>query len=184
MNFKETALKGAWTIDFNPNYDDRGYFSRFFCRKEFEAHGIESKVLQGNLSFSKDKGTLRGMHYQIAPFEETKLMQCVRGSVFDVIIDLRPGSQTYMQHFGLKLTAKNKRMLFVPRGFAHGFLSLEKNTEMCYLVSEYFSAESARGIRYDDPILNIQWPAPIRVVSNQDATWPFINAVGGDFKSD
>lgn len=176
MKFKQTELKGAWVIELDFNVDARGYFSRFYCQREFSAHGIEPRVVQGNVSQSRHKGTLRGMHYQKPPAQETKLMCCTHGSVYDVIIDLRVDSPTYLDHIGVYMDARDKRMLFVPRGFAHGFLTLEEDTEMLYLVSEYFSPRHAAGIRYDDPLIDINWPSEVSVLSDQDASWPYLES--------
>jgi len=172
MKFMKTLLQGAWIIEMEPSSDERGYFARAFCRNELEAHGIESKVVQSNVSYSQKAGTMRGLHYQTAPAEETKLIRCVRGAFYDVIIDLRPDSPTYLMHFGTELSAQNKRMLFVPRNFAHGFLTLEDDTEALYMVSEFYSPEHEAGLRYDDPCFDIQWPVPVEVLSEKDAHWP------------
>ncbi|MGZ0653998.1 dTDP-4-dehydrorhamnose 3,5-epimerase [Coraliomargarita sp. W4R53] len=174
MKFEETPLKGAWIIDLEPRGDDRGYFARTFCRKEFEAHGIEANVVQSNISFSAHAGTLRGMHFQKAPAEETKLVRCLTGALLDVIIDIRPDSPTYHQHIAVELTPENKRMLFVPRGFAHGFMTLKDNTEMLYMVSEFYTPEVESGLRHDDPAFGINWPLPVSVISAKDAIWPLI----------
>jgi dTDP-4-dehydrorhamnose 3,5-epimerase len=175
MKFEETPLKGAWVIDLEPRGDDRGYFARTFCRQEFEAHGIEANVVQSNVSFSVHAGTLRGMHFQKAPAEETKLVRCLAGALLDVIVDNRPNSRTYLQHFAVELTPENQRMLFVPRGFAHGFMTLKDNTEMLYMVSEYYTPDAEAGLLYNDPVLGIRWPLPVSVISPKDAVWPLIS---------
>ncbi|MEM8868320.1 MAG: dTDP-4-dehydrorhamnose 3,5-epimerase [Verrucomicrobiota bacterium] len=175
MKFTETPLKDAWVIDLETRGDDRGYFARAFCQKEFDAHGIESKVVQSNVSYSKHAGTLRGMHFQKDPAQETKLVRCVRGSLYDVIVDLREDSPTYLKHFGVELTAANKRMLFVPRGFGHGFMTLEDDTEALYMVSEFYSPEFESGVRHDDPALGISWPLEVTVISDKDANWPLLD---------
>ena len=172
MKFEAAPLKDAWVIDLEPRGDDRGYFARAFCREELAAHGIEANVVQSNVSFSQNAGTLRGMHFQASPAAETKLVRCVRGSLYDVIIDMRADSPTYLKHFGVELTAENMRMLFVPRGFAHGFMTLEDETEVMYLVSEVYTPEVEGGVRYDDPLFDIKWPLPVSVISEKDATWP------------
>ncbi len=174
MKFEPAPLKDAWVITLDPHGDDRGYFARAFCRKEFEAHGIETNVAQCNASFNKEAGTLRGMHYQTDPASETKLVRCVRGALYDVIVDLRPDSPTYMKNFGVRLTADNLKMLFVPRNFAHGFLTLEPDTEAFYMVAEFYTPEYECGLRHNDPALGIEWPSPIKVISEKDASWPLL----------
>lgn len=158
--------------------DDRGYFARFFDRKVFEGHGIDSDFVQGNLSYNKKAGTLRGMHFQLPPAEETKLVQCVSGSLYDVIIDLRIESPSYLHHFGVELNEKNKRMIVVPKGFAHGFVTLEDDTEARYLVSEFYTPERESGVRHDDPAFGIEWPRAVAVISDKDANWPLFRASG------
>ncbi len=172
MIFHKTPLKDAFTIDLQPTGDERGFFSRLFCAKEFTQHGLESCVFQANDSHSAYKGTLRGLHYQLSPMEETKLVRCINGSIFDVIVDLRPNSPTFKQWFGAELSATNRRMLFVPRGFAHGFMTLTDDTEVLYFVSQYYSKELERGLRWDDPAFNIQWPMAPTVISERDRTHP------------
>lgn len=174
MIFEPTPLKDAWVIRFDPHVDDRGYFTRAFCKKEFEEHGIEAAVVQCNSSFNKVAGTLRGMHFQKEPAQETKLVRCIRGSLYDTIVDLRPDSPSYMQHFGVELTEDNLTMLFVPRGFAHGFLTLEDNTEAFYMVSEFYTPGCEGGLRHDDPALGIQWPRAVASISEKDANWPLL----------
>lgn len=172
MKFEKTPIKDAWLITLEARGDARGYFARAYCRKELEAHGIDATVVQANTSYSRDAGTIRGMHYQNAPAAETKLMRCIRGSVYDVIIDLRPDSETYMQHYGIELSAENRRMLFVPKGFAHGFMTLEPHTEVLYMVGEYYTPECETGLRYNDPTFNINWPLEVTVISDKDKAWP------------
>ena len=172
MNFTETPLKGAYLIELQKREDDRGFFSRAFCRDEFDKYGLNSEILQINNSLSKDKGTLRGMHYQLAPMAEDKMVRCIKGALFDVIIDLRPESETYCQWFGQTLSAENRTMMYVPKGFAHGFLTLEKDTEAFYMVTEKYGPERERGIRYNDPKFNIQWPAVPQVISEKDLLHP------------
>lgn len=152
--------------------DDRGFFSRLFCSSEFQKLGLESKIVQVNDSYSKERGTLRGMHYQIAPKEETKIVRCIRGSIYDVIIDLRKSSETYMKSFGAPLTEENRHMMYVPKGFAHGFLTLEPDTEVIYLVSESYSKEHEKGIRWNDPAFDIKWPFTPTVISEKDKQHP------------
>lgn len=175
MKFTETPLKGAWVIDLEPRGDERGYFARAFCRKEFEAHGIDPTIAQSNVSFSKHAGTLRGMHFQKAPAEETKLVRCLSGALVDVIVDNRSDSPTYRQHFAVELTPENMRMLFVPRGFAHGFQTLKDDTEMLYMVSEFYTPEAEGGLRYNDPVFSIDWPLEVSVISDKDAAWPLVS---------
>ncbi len=168
MIFKETNLKGAFIIEIEKKVDNRGFFARTWCRKEFEAYDLNLQLFQANVSFSKRKGTLRGMHYQVAPYEESKLVRCTSGAIFDVIIDLRPDSPTYRQWLGMELTSENYKMLFVPKNFAHGFQTLKDNTEIIYQVSQFYSPESERGIRYNDPTFGIKWPIDAQVVSDKD----------------
>lgn len=175
MKFEKTALEGAWVIELEPRGDERGFFARAYCRKELEEHGIDPTVVQCNISYSRDAGTLRGFHYQKAPAEETKLMRCTKGAIYDVMIDLRPDSDTYLQHFGIELSAENKKMVFVPKGFAHGFMTLQDHTEVLYMVGEYYSPECEDGLRYDDPRFNIEWPREPVVVSEKDRCWPDFN---------
>ena len=165
MIFKETPLRGAFIIELEPIEDERGLFARTWCKKEFEAHGLNSDLVQCNTSFNKNKGTLRGMHYQASPHGEAKLVRCTMGSIYDVIIDIRNDSATYLQWFACELTAENRRMLYVPVGFAHGFQTLEDNTEVFYQMSEYYYPEYARGISWDDSVLGIDWPINEKILS-------------------
>ena len=174
MIFEPTPLEGAWIVSLDPIGDERGFFARAFCRREFEEHGIEANVVQCNTSFNKIAGTLRGMHYQADPASETKFVSCIRGRLYDVIVDVRPHSPTYLKHFGVELSAENKRMLLVPRNFAHGFLTLEPDTQAHYMVSEYYAPDFERGLRHDDPALGIEWPAPVNVISEKDQNWPLL----------
>ncbi|MCC5937645.1 MAG: dTDP-4-dehydrorhamnose 3,5-epimerase [Lunatimonas sp.] len=168
MHFEETILKGAYQIKYNKIGDERGFFTRTFCQREFQEHGLTANVAQGNLSFSKKSGTFRGFHYQVAPHQETKLVQCIQGSIFDIIIDLRTESPTFKKWYGTELSAINGTMLYVPKGFAHGFITLEDDTLVSYLVSEFYSPTSERGIKWDDPQFGIQLPIPISVISEKD----------------
>ena len=172
MIFSPTELAASYLIDIEKREDQRGFFARTWCQKEFEAHGLVSRLVQANVSFNERKGTLRGMHYQVAPHSETKLVRCTRGAIYDVIIDLRPGSATYMQWLGAELTAENHRMLYVPEGFAHGFLSLMDKTEICYQVSQFYTPNAERGLRYNDPAFRIEWPIDVQVISDKDRNWP------------
>ena len=172
MIFTETNLRGAFVIELEPHADQRGFFVRTFCRKEFEAHGINAHVEQCNISFNKRKGTLRGMHYQVAPFAEAKLVWCTLGSIYDVIIDLRPSSPTFKQHFAIELSAEDRIMLFIPEGFAHGFQTLQDDTEVFYQMGQSFSAEHARGVRWNDPAFGIKWPEDDRIIIERDRNYP------------
>ena len=172
MIFIETKLKGAFTVEPELVQDGRGFFARTFDQKEFEAHGLNPRVAQCNISFNKKKGTLRGMHYQIAPYQEAKLVCCTKGAIYDVIIDLRKASPTLKQWVGVELTAQNRRMLYIPEGFAHGFQTLEDNTEVFYQMSEFYHPESARGVPWNDPAFGAVWPDDIRVISDRDRQYP------------
>jgi len=173
MIFRETTLKGAFVIEIEKFEDKRGFFARAWCQKEVEANGLVSRVVQTNISFTKTRGTLRGMHYQVAPYEQVKLVRCTRGVIYDVIIDLRPDSPTFRKWTGVELTAENYTMLYVPENFAHGFQTLENNTEATYQVSQFYSPESERGVRYDDPVFQVEWPLPVAVISEKDIAWPY-----------
>ena len=172
MIFSETKLKGAWILDLERREDARGFFARTFCAKEFEAHGLQADVAQCNVSFNFKKGTVRGMHYQLPPVAETKLVRCTAGAICDVIIDLRPGSPTYLQHVAVELTAENRRTLYVPEMFAHGFQTLTENTEITYIAGEFYTPAQERGVRYDDPAFGISWPLPAGDMSPKDSAWP------------
>lgn len=172
MIFQRTPLPDAVLIQLEPHGDDRGFFARTWCQREFQEHGLDPRLVQCNLSFNRSKGTLRGMHYQQAPYGEAKLVRCVRGALHDVIIDLRPHSPTYKQYFGVELSAENRSALYVPEGFAHGFLTLEDDTEVFYQMSQFYSAAHSRGLRWDDPAFGISWPAAVRVISERDRAYP------------
>lgn len=172
MIFKETKLAGAFVIELEKHSDDRGFFARTYCEEEFEAHGLNPRVAQCNVSFNKKKGTLRGMHYQAAPFAEAKLVRCTAGAIHDVIIDLRPSSATFKQHFAVELTAGNHRMLYIPEDFAHGFQTLEDDTEVFYQMGQRYSAEHARGVRWNDPAFGITWPKGERIIIDRDQKYP------------
>lgn len=172
MKYKELPVKGAFLIDLEKRGDDRGFFARFFCETEFSQRGIENRFVQINNSLSVRRGTLRGMHYQLPPHAEVKVVRCIKGSLYDVILDLRPDSPTYGKWFGAELSAENRTMMYVPQGFAHGFITLEDNTEALYLVSAFYGPEAERGVRYNDARFNIEWPlAPVEV-SAKDQGWP------------
>ena len=168
MKFVETELNGAFIVEPDRLVDERGFFARTWCRKEFEQHGLNSNVVQCNISFNRNKGTLRGMHYQAPPFEEAKLVRCTMGSIFDVIIDLRPNSKTFMQWIAIELTAENRKMIYIPEGFAHGFLTLEDDTEVFYQMSEFYAPGYTRGVRWNDTKFKIEWPDDIRTISIKD----------------
>jgi dTDP-4-dehydrorhamnose 3,5-epimerase len=172
MRFIETKLRGAFIIDTEPIEDERGFFARTWCRREFEAHGLNSQLVQCNISFNKKKGTLRGMHYQGPPHEEAKLVRCTKGAIYDVIIDLRPSSPTFKEWVPVLLSAESRRMLYVPERFAHGFQTLEDNTEVFYQMSEFYVPECAKGVRWDDGAFGIEWPeVESRVISAKDLTY-------------
>jgi dTDP-4-dehydrorhamnose 3,5-epimerase len=172
MIFTETPLKGAYLIDLEKRGDERGFFARAFCEREFAAHGLSNRIVQANNSLSARKGTLRGMHYQFAPKAETKVVRCLRGALHDIILDLRGDSPTFGQTFGADLTADNRRMMYVPKGFAHGFITLADDTEAFYLVDEFYAPECERGVRWDDPRFAIPWPAQPTVISDKDRNYP------------
>ncbi len=176
MRFDETPLKGSYVIDLDRKGDDRGFFARVFCPKEFGEHGLVKSFVQVNNSLSAHKGTLRGMHYQLAPKGEDKLVRCIQGSVYDVILDLRQDSPTFGQSYGAELSAENRRMMYVPKGFAHGFVTLTDHSEVIYLVSEFYFPELERGIRWNDPHFKIQWPIEPTVISDKDQNHPSFEA--------
>jgi dTDP-4-dehydrorhamnose 3,5-epimerase len=173
MIFSPTRIREAMVVEIEPRADERGLFARGFCRKEFEAHGLNPDVAQANIGLSRRRGTLRGLHYQIPPNAETKLVRCTAGAVFDVIVDLRPESASYKQWVGVELTAANRRMLYVPAGCAHGYLALADDTEVFYLVSEFYSPGAERGLRWNDPAFRIEWPITEDLrISDKDRSWP------------
>ena len=169
MKFHTIDLEGAYVIEPEPLEDERGFFARSFCSKEFKDHGLDFSIVQSSISYNKKNGTLRGMHYQIAPFQEEKLVSCIRGAIYDVIIDLRSDSRTYRKWFSIELAVKNYRMLYIPKGFAHGFQTLEDDTAVFYQISESYHPECARIIRWDDPAFGIKWPkTKVRIMSERD----------------
>jgi dTDP-4-dehydrorhamnose 3,5-epimerase len=172
MKFIPTPLTGAYLIEIEPNSDYRGFFARTFCEQEFKHEGLESRFCQINDSFSVRKGTLRGMHYQLAPSSEVKLVRCIAGALYDVIADLRPDSPTFGKWFGATLSAKNRTLMYVPRGFAHGFLTLTNDVETIYLVSVSYAPSHERGLRFDEPWLAINWPSEPVEISAKDNAWP------------
>lgn len=175
MRIEETSIDGVCTVDIEPLGDERGFFARTYCAREFAAAGIVLDVAQSNLSVNKRRGTLRGLHFQGAPKPDPKLVQCVRGAIFDVAVDLRPASPTFRDWFGLELSAQNRRALFVPPGCAHGFLSLEDDSEVLYLMGEYYDPALARGVRWNDPAFAIAWPASPTVIAPRDRAYPDFN---------
>ena len=172
MIFTQTQLKDAFIIELEPRQDQRGFFARTFCAKEFAEIGLKPTVAQCNLSFNYKQGTLRGMHYQTAPATETKLVRCTQGAIYDVIIDMRPDSPTYLRHIGVELTAANRRALYVPEMFAHGYQTLTEAAEVMYQVGEFYTPGYERGLRYDDPAFGIAWPMAVTEISAKDAAWP------------
>lgn len=171
MIFTETDLKGAFIIDLEKFEDQRGFFSRAWDTKKFHEFGLNPRIVQCNISFTKKKGTIRGLHYQVYPYEETKLVRCTQGKIFDVIIDLRPNSKTLKKWRSFELSVENHQILYVPEGFAHGFQSLVDNTEIFYQVSQFYHSDSERGIRWNDPFFNIKWPLEITEISQKDNSW-------------
>jgi dTDP-4-dehydrorhamnose 3,5-epimerase len=177
MRFVETNISGAWAIEPSPHQDDRGRFMRAWCARDFEAHGIKFFPVQANLGFSKKAGTVRGMHFQTTPALEAKLVRCTRGAIFDVLIDLREGSKTYGDWFGVELSAENGQMLYVPEHCAHGCQTLVDGSEVYYMASEFFTPSAVRGVKFDDPAFGIKWPLAATSVSDQDRNWPSFNFV-------
>jgi len=170
--FTPTKIADVYVIDVERRQDERGYFGRMWCEREMAAHGLSTRVAQTNVAVSLRAGTLRGMHYQREPFAEVKIIRCARGAVYDVIVDLRPASATYLQWVGVELTAENGRMLYAPEGCAHGYVTLRDDTELSYSTSQFYAPEAANGVRFNDPAFNIQWPVAVSVISAQDRNWP------------
>lgn len=175
MLFTPTPIPSAYIVDVEKRADDRGFFARGWCAREFGEHGLVTNFVQGNIGSSAKRGTLRGMHYQVVPHEEAKLIRCTRGAVWDVVLDVRRESPTFGQSFGAELTADNHRMLYVPPGCAHGYQALTDDAEVFYLVSAFYAPEAERGIRYDDPAFNIEWPLDVTVISEKDGSWPLFD---------
>jgi dTDP-4-dehydrorhamnose 3,5-epimerase len=174
MIFTETKLKGAYVIDVERREDARGFFARAFCQHEFEAHGLKPIIAQANVAHNRQKGTVRGMHFQIPPAAETKLVRCTRGAILDIIVDLRPESPTYLQHVAVELNEDNQRALYVPERFAHGYQVLSDKTDTSYQVGEFYSPPHERALRYDDPRLGLSWPLPMTVISDKDRNAPLL----------
>ena len=172
MIFTKTALAGATIVDVERREDARGYFCRSYCEREFEANGLPARMVQTNLSLTHRAGTLRGMHFQLAPHAEDKLVRCVRGAIWDAIVDLRPESPTYCQWTGVELSESSDRMLLVPKGFAHGFVTLTDEAAVTYQVSEFYTPQVESGARHDDPAFAIEWPVPVLNMSDKDRSWP------------
>jgi dTDP-4-dehydrorhamnose 3,5-epimerase len=174
MRFSETPLKGSYIVDLEPHNDGRGLFARTFCAREFREQGLVESFVQSNTSWNVHKATVRGLHYQLDPSCEVKLVRCTSGALWDVIVDLRPDSPTYLKHVGVELTAQNRRALYVPEMFAHGFQTVEDGTEVFYQMSEYYAPDLTKGLRYDDPKLGIKWPLRVSVISEKDQRWTFL----------
>ena len=177
MIFRETSLRGAYIVDIEPRADDRGFFARAFCQREFEQHGLTPVVAQVNMSSTGVAGTIRGLHFQDSSAPEAKFIRCMRGAIHDVIVDLRPESATYLQHFAVELSADNHRALFVPARFAHGLQTLRNNTDVIYHASGFYTPSAEAGLRYDDPRLEIAWPADVTVVSEKDRAFPLLEGI-------
>ena len=172
MKFLETKLAGVFEVRIEPHSDERGFFARTWCQDEFEARGLNSRLVQCSISVNTRKGTLRGIHYQLEPYAEAKLVRCTRGSIYDVVLDLRVNSPTFKDWIALVLTADSRNMVYVPEGCGHGFLTLEDGSEVFYQMSAFYNTESARGVRWDDPAFQIAWPAKVEVISERDRTYP------------
>ena len=175
MQFTETAIKGAFLVDINKIKDERGFFGRTFCKKEFEDLGLQGNMLQTNMSSNPVKGTLRGLHMQLIPFSESKLVRCTRGTIFDVMVDLRPDSDSYLNWLGFELTATSGRMVYIPEGCAHGYLTLEPDTDVMYQVSQNYTPQAERGFLWNDPAFHIQWPLEPTLISVKDQSHPVFN---------
>lgn len=175
MIFTKLALKGAYLVEVEKRQDERGFFGRSWCSQEFEKHGLNGNICQINTSLTDKKGTIRGMHYQVDPFQETKFIRCTKGRVYDVIIDLRPNSPTFKQWLGTELSADEYKMVYVPENFAHGFVTLENNSEVIYPVTQFYTPNAERGLRFDDPAFDIQWPISVDIFSDKDITHPLFD---------
>lgn len=174
MIFTETALKGAFIIEPRLIHDERGFFARTWSQEEFLQHGLNPRVVQNNISLNKRRGTLRGLHFQVEPYQEAKLVHCTAGSMFDVIVDLRENSPTFRKWIAIELSSRNRLMVYVPENFAHGFQTLEDDTEVAYQISQSYDPASARGLRWDDPSLGIKWPLPVTAISERDTKHPLL----------
>ena len=176
MKFAETELPGVYSIELEPFVDARGSFSRFWCRREFEAQGLDIGIAQINTSYNVKAGTVRGLHYQHDPHAEAKVVACTSGRVFDVAVDVRPDSPTYLEWFGAELSVESNRLLYIPKGFAHGYQALENDTRLLYVISEFYAPDAEDGFRYDDPAIGITWPHEVTTISDKDLAWPLIGA--------
>lgn len=183
MIFTATALAGACIVDLEPRGDARGFFARAFCQREFEAHGLKPSIAQANISFNRRRGTVRGLHFQWPPAAESKLVRCSRGAILDVIVDLRPESPTYLHHLAVELTADNRRSLYVPERFAHGYQVLEDDTETTYHVGEFYTPSAESGLRYSDSRLAIAWPLPVTDMSDKDQQWRLLDEVESELRA-
>ena len=179
MIFNQTTLPGAVIVDVERQEDSRGYFGRTYCEREFGANGLPARMVQANMSLTRNAGTLRGMHYQLAPHAEDKLVRCVRGAIWDVIVDIRPASATFCQWIGVELSETNSRMLLVPKGFTHGFVTLTDDAAVIYQVSEFYTPAAECGARHNDPAFGIAWPVPVLHMSDKDRNWPDFSVAGG-----
>jgi dTDP-4-dehydrorhamnose 3,5-epimerase len=182
MIFTETKLKGAYIIDLDRMEDSRGFFARAFCQREFRAHGLNPVIAQANIAYNRQKGTLRGMHFQYPPTAETKYVRCTRGGIVDIIVDLRPESPTYLEHIAVELTEDNGRGLYVPERFGHGYQVLREGTETSYQVGEFYAPGAESGLAYNDPRLGLTWPLPVSVISEKDKNWKFLDEVESELK--
>jgi dTDP-4-dehydrorhamnose 3,5-epimerase len=182
MIFTETKLKGSYVIEIDPQEDNRGFFARAFCQREFADHGLKPTIAQANIAFNRGKGTLRGMHFQYPPAAETKLVRCTRGAILDIIVDLRPESETYLERVAVELTADNHRSLYVPERFAHGYQTLEDETETSYQVGEFYTPGVEGGLLYSDPRLGLEWPLPVTEISEKDQGWEPLSAIEDELK--
>jgi dTDP-4-dehydrorhamnose 3,5-epimerase len=176
MRFESTRLEGAWLVQLEPLHDSRGFFARTFCVNEFHSHGLETKFPQHSISSSARKGTIRGLHFQREPRSEAKLVRCLKGSIWDAIVDLRPGSPTFRKWTGFELSAENGTQLYIPKGFAHGFQTLGDDVLVNYLISEFHEPAAASGVRYNDPAFCVEWPLPVTEISEKDLRWPHFSA--------
>ena len=182
MIFTETKLKGAFIIDLDRKTDERGFFARAFCQKEFRDHGLKSVIAQANIASNARKGTLRGMHFQYPPAAESKLVRCTRGAILDIIVDLRPESPTYLEHISVELNEDNMTALYVPERFAHGYQALRDNTDTSYQVGEFYTPNAESGLRYDDPRLGLKWPLPVSVISPKDQAFRPLREIEDEVK--
>ena len=183
MIFSETKLQGAFVMDLERREDERGFFARAFCQREFQAHGLNPVIAQANIGFNRYKGTVRGMHFQYPPSAETKLVRCSRGAVLDTIVDLRPESPSYLHHVSVELSADNHRGIFIPERFAHGYQTLEDHTETTYQVGEFYTPGAEGGLLFDDPRLGLTWPLPVTVISEKDRRWPALAIAESELRS-